>query len=237
MKRRHALLAIFFSLALAVSGGGVAAAAPNPLGSLDFGSLGGPESGGCSAQLLYNDELFGPKILATDAPVGPQLRGYDRLAGLSPSEFLQTYRKGDKWDYPDHDGYTLNPDGSAKKSVTTLNPNKRIDRYGPANGRFLAPAGTHYKRRALPPENLVDKDNPQFCNYHVYVVMRPVKVWTGRIAKGFGQPGGGIQYQIDQQLLDPGLIEDHRGCFNETGGFVNTQWLLCSGVLESVFPG
>lgn len=236
MKRRHALLATLISVTLALSGAGVAAAAPNPLGSVDFGSLGAPVGGGCSEQLLYNNELFGPKILATSPPVGPQLRGYDRLAGESPSDFLAKYRTGDKWNYPEKDGYTLNPDGSPKKSVTTLGPNKRIDRYGSPRGGFLAPAGTPYKKRALPPENLVDKDNPQFCNYHVYVVKRPVKVWTGRIAEGFGQPGGGIQYQIDQQLVDPVFIEQHRGCFNETGGFVNTQWLLCSGVLESVFP-
>ncbi|MGW8811546.1 TNT domain-containing protein [Gordonia terrae] len=237
MKRRHALLAIFFSLALAVSGGGVAAAAPNPLGSLDFGSLGGPVMGGCSKELVNGNRKLGPKTLATDAPVGPQLAGYHRFLGKDPNVFLALYATGDGWNWPPKDGYVLNPDGSPKKAVTTLDPNTPIDRYGPASGRFLAPAGTPYKNRALPPENLVDEAKPEFCNYHAYVVKRPVQVYTGPIAEGFGQPGGGIQYQIDQQLLEPVFVEQHRGCFNETGGFVNTQWLLCSGVLESVFPG
>ncbi|MFW0795291.1 TNT domain-containing protein [Gordonia sp. CPCC 205515] len=237
MKRRHTLFALIFSLTLAISGGGVATAAPGSFGSIDFGSLGGPLTGGCSTELVDNNKMLGPQTLATAPPVGPQLVGYNRFAGLPPVKFLSKYAPGGSWDWPPKDGYVLKPDGQPDKSVVTLAPgSKRIDRYGPAFGRFLAPEGTAYAKRALPPENLVDTANPAKCNYHVYSVKKSFKVYTGPIAEAFGQPGGGIQYQVDQQLIDPAVIEDHRGCFGETGGYVNTQWLLCAGILDSVYP-
>ena len=63
----------------------------------------------------------------------------------------------------------------------------RLDRYGPANGNFLSPAGTPYGQRSLPPDT-----NPN--DYHVYEVIKPLPVQSGQIAAWFGQPGGGVQH-------------------------------------------
>lgn len=240
MNRRRTLLTVAVSLALSFSGVSAASAAPDPFGSLGSGSTGTSQRQGCSADLLEGNQLLGPKTLATKAPVGRQVADYDRLAGLSPSAFLDKYyirsASYTGWDWPAQDGFVIKPDGQPDKRVGTLRAGKRIDRYGPATGRFLAPAGTAYKKRALPPENLVDKGNPADCNYHIYSVAKSFKVQTGPIAPGFGQPGGGIQYQVDKDLIPAKAIADNQNCFSQTAGYVNTQWLLCAGYLTIVFP-
>lgn len=63
----------------------------------------------------------------------------------------------------------------------------RLDRYGPANGNFLSPAGTPYEQRSLPP----DTDR---IDYTVYEVIKALPVVSGQTAAWFGQPGGGVQY-------------------------------------------
>lgn len=63
----------------------------------------------------------------------------------------------------------------------------RLDRYGPANGNFLSPAGTPYEQRSLPPDT--DRDD-----YTVYEVIKALPVVSGQTAAWFGQPGGGVQY-------------------------------------------
>ena len=63
----------------------------------------------------------------------------------------------------------------------------RLDRYGPANGNFLSPAGTPYEQRSLPPDT--DRDD-----YTVYEFIKALPVVSGQTAAWFGQPGGGVQH-------------------------------------------
>jgi hypothetical protein len=76
--------------------------------------------------------------------------------------------------------------------VVTLRPGTRLDRYGSEYGGFLSPLGTSYARRAIPPSNL---------DYHAYVVVKAFRVDSGVVAPWFGQPGGGVQDQLNTVLL------------------------------------
>ncbi|MEU6236137.1 TNT domain-containing protein [Kitasatospora sp. NPDC047058] len=138
---------------------------------------------------------LGPAVLPTDGPVGVLLKGYHRLGGLQPTQFLDWYRSGDQWKYPDNRGFAeLN--GVLDMHQQTMEPGGLLDRFGSEGGKYLAPGGTPYAKRALPPDSLNGTGN----NYHCYVVNRDFRVQTGHIAAGFAQPGFGYQ-----QWLDPAL--------------------------------
>lgn len=93
-----------------------------------------------------------------------------------------------------------------------------LDRIGHPGGAWLAPAGTPYGERALPPDSL---QKP----YHVYVVHaeNPLPVgWTIEESKAtpwFGHSGGGLQYRVIAPTGESGSIEE----------------LLDSGFLSEVF--
>ncbi|KAK2616700.1 hypothetical protein QQS21_000312 [Conoideocrella luteorostrata] len=113
-----------------------------------------------------------------------------------------------------------------------MNEGDYVDRFGHDGGQFLAPLGTLYSKRSIPPSNL----NPDpfwpvpkniYNNYHVYRVIKPFKVYNGSIAAGFGQPGQGRQYYTkkvpihtllkggDLEEVDPADVVDEvlkRGC-------------------------
>jgi hypothetical protein len=78
----------------------------------------------------------------------------------------------------------------------------RISQQGPTSvyGGFLAPAGTPYFARSIPPSNL-DDTLGFTCNYHAYLVLKAFKVKAGPAAPAFGQPGLGLQYQLVATLL------------------------------------
>lgn len=47
--------------------------------------------------------------------------------------------------------------------------------------------------------------------YHVFRVLKPLKVLEGRAAPWFGQPGGDIQYKLFEsvgELIDDEIIEE-----------------------------
>lgn len=78
-----------------------------------------------------------------------------------------------------------------------------IDRYGGTGGKFAAPFGTPYEMRSLPYFENVHA-------YHVYRVVTPIQVKTGKIAPAFNLPGGGIQYQLPMsigKLIEKGYLE------------------------------
>ncbi|MBX7448553.1 glycohydrolase toxin TNT-related protein [Mycolicibacterium sp. 3033] len=94
----------------------------------------------------------------------------------------------------------------------------RLDRIGHPGGAWLAPEGTPYGERALPPDSL---QKP----YHIYVVRaeNPLPAgWTIEQSKAtpwFGQSGGGLQYRVLAPTGESGSIEE----------------LLDSGFLSEVF--
>ena len=122
----------------------------------------------------------------------------------SGADITITEGAGSKWfkadgtpKWPDNDGFTGTP------SKTTLQPGTKIDRYGSTSGKFVAPEGTPYGQRALPP-------GAESSPYNSYEVIKPFEVNSGTTAPWFDQPGGGTQYQTPmsmQDLIDQGFIK------------------------------
>ncbi|WP_048908453.1 TNT domain-containing protein [Shewanella piezotolerans] len=75
----------------------------------------------------------------------------------------------------------------------TLRPGTIIDRYGPETGTYVAPAGVPFTQRSLPPEHI----NLPLTQYRV---VRPIPVYYGPATPHFGQFGGGIQYQLPNNV-------------------------------------
>lgn len=180
-------------------------------------------SASCSEADLGSDKRLGPQKLPSAGPVGDIVRGYQPLAGYTVPRFLATYwdttaNNGQGgWRYPPASGYRL-VSGQPDQFPLTLNPGLRIDRFGSEYGAFLAPAGTSYAERALPPQSLDSAAAPAGCNYSVYKVVKAFETQVGPIAPGFGQPGGGLQYQLDTALL-------------AAGATANVKWLVDNGYL------
>ena len=123
------------------------------------------------------------------------------------------------WSSPD--GATLWPPHNGNlggiSTPTELQPGANIDRYGAETGSFLSPAGTPFEERALRPgTNQLDLNE--------YTVEKPIPVNEGEAAPWFGEPGGGVQYEINwQQLaLREGVTMDT--ITNFTGGRI--AWLI-----------
>ncbi|CAJ61055.1 Hypothetical protein FRAAL2406 [Frankia alni ACN14a] len=186
---------------------------PAPRGPLDT----------CSAEPFRGDPRLGPADLPLLGEVGRQLRPWWRTGPYQPAQFLDLFwdPASRSWRYPPQDGFVLRTDATPQKAPTDLRPGQEIDRYGAEGGRFLAPDDTPYARRAIPPSNLVGVPAAA-CDYHEYRVLRPFTVWGGPIAPWFGQPGGGVQYQLDGSLI-PGAPAR-----------VDVTWLLAHGYLARV---
>ncbi|MEU5806603.1 TNT domain-containing protein [Streptomyces sp. NPDC047718] len=147
-----------------------------------------------------NDWRFGPAKLPTTGVLGAILTGYQRFGGLTPVEFLNTW-----WDptadsglgaykYPNSDGFARDPSGQIIATETTLEPGLLLDRFGAEFGSFLAPAGTKYGERSIPPSNLNTQDPRWPFDYHLYRVKKPILVCAGPTLPWFEQPGLGVQY-------------------------------------------
>ncbi len=177
---------------------------------------------GCSASYLGGDYRLGPANTPDDAgPVALELIGYWRLAGLTPQQFIAHYwdAKANSWKYPPDNGFLIVA-GQPVEFSLGLKPGERLDRFGSPFGGFLAPAGTPYWGRSLPPSSLDDATGFT-CNYHTYKVVKAFKVEAGPAAPAFGQPGLGLQYQLVASLL-PGAPTQP-----------NVQWLIDHGYLAA----
>lgn len=178
----------------------------------------------CSTAYFNGDARLGPEHLPLLGPVGLELLGYRRTGGLPQQRFFAQYYSptanggAGGWIYPPDNGFVLAPDGDPVEWTATLHVGQRIDRYGSEFGGFLAPAGSPYASRSIPPQSL-DGNPAAGCNYHEYQVLKPFAVHAGPVAPWFGQPGEGLQYQLDGALL-PG---DPDG--------VNVAWLINNGYL------
>lgn len=99
--------------------------------------------------------------------------------------------------YPNNNGF------AGKKMLGTM-PEGVYDRYGDSNGHFLAPEGTPFEQRSLPPA--MNDSNV----YFKYKVVKPIpNVEMGYIKPWFGFPGGGYQYHLPnsvQYYIDNGFI-------------------------------
>ena len=91
-----------------------------------------------------------------------------------------------KW--PPNDGFKGVPD------EVTLLRGSVVDRYGWPDGYFVAPQGTPFEARSLPAEYI---DRP-LMTYEVISDIHGVR--AGITAEWFGQPGGGIQFQLPDKV-------------------------------------
>ena len=91
--------------------------------------------------------------------------------------------------WPPNDGF-MGP-----SEIKTLEPGTLIDRYGPLNGYFAAPAGTPFEMRSLPADYI---NKPLYT----FEVIKPIQVHAGITAPWFGQPGLGIQYKFFDQIMN-----------------------------------
>lgn len=213
---KHRILSSLLATAALVLGGAGAASAATPAATahtpLDQ----------CSTAYYEDNSLLGPAQLPVFGAVGLQLIGYHRTGFESPSAFLAKFHNTAGWIYPPDNGYVV-VNGMPLERTQKLHPGQRIDRYGSVYGSFLAPAGTPYAERAIPPSSL-DSTPAAGCNYHVYAVLKPFDVDSGPIAAWFDQPGGGLQYQLDSSLVSGAPTQ------------INVLWLLNNGYLGDVTP-
>lgn len=156
------------------------------------------------------DPRLGPKDLPTTGLVGAMLVGYHRLDGFTATAFIACFWRPDpgqfdstvgNWWYPDDQGFVL-VDGRPLKRPVRLAPGQRLDLFGSGNGMFLAPAGTPYEKRAIPPSSLDTYPNSPRNSYHLYVVVKTFTVDAGPIRPWFGQPGLGLQYVVNPAYTD-----------------------------------
>jgi hypothetical protein len=167
---------------------------------------------------------LGPAELPQTGPVGVLLQGYHRPDVLGSSVLLgcywdQTADNNGGWRYPSDGGFAGAP------VTVTLEAGQVLDRFGSNSGRFLSPYGTAYAERALPPSNL-DTFEPLYPNnYHIFRVLKPFAADGGTAAAWFGQPGGGIQYRLDDKYFPGEVVSPEHA---------NTQWLITHQYLAPV---
>jgi hypothetical protein len=216
-----ATLAVGLALVLGATASAGAAGSARPSAGAVFPGL----TTTCSNAFFDGDIRLGPAQFQNVGLVAPMLFGYNRTAGLTDAQFIATYwdptASGGSggWRFPPDNGYLL-IGGRPIEFVSTLSAGEMIDRFGSEFGSFLAPEDTPYAQRALPPMSLDNFDPAYTCNYHLYKVIKPFKADEGLIAPGFGQPGYGLQIQLDSSLV-PGA---------PTTGY-NVMWLVNNGYL------
>ncbi|WP_167461296.1 TNT domain-containing protein [Nocardia brasiliensis] len=150
-----------------------------------------------------------PDLIDPNVPTGiipPDYMPYGDT--LTPEEFAQKYwdpsvpapdyapDKPGAWKYPDENGFRLDPSGNPiifdRNYVPP--PGTEFDRFGSEFGRYLAPKGSGFGERSLPPNSLQEP-------YYTYVVTDvPLpdgwRLELGPVAPGFEQQGNGIQIFI-----------------------------------------
>jgi nicrotizing toxin Mtb-like protein len=157
-------------------------------------------------EYFLDDWRLGPKELPKTPPIGPMLVNYQRTDAMTAPQFLSCYWNDQihGWWFPDNDGFLLDDNGQPIKRTQTLRPGQLVDLFGTGAGHFLAPAGTRYAERALPPSNLDTIENAFPFGYHLYEVVQPFDVQAGPIRPWFGQPGLGLQYLTSDTI--PSLV-------------------------------
>lgn len=172
-----------------------------------------------------NDRRLGPATYPTTPPMSSILLLYNRFGGATEQQFLNQYWDptagggAGGWRYPPDDGFLI-LFGRPVESVQTLLPGVRVDRFGSEFGAFLAPIGTLYTQRAIPPQSLDTFDPNYPCNYHEYKVTKAFKVLGGPIAPWFNQLGLGFQDKLDASLVPSAPVP------------LSVKWLIDNGYLS-----
>ena len=170
----------------------------NRQGEHDFADMGEyiPMGGDRSNGMGSYDQRVAP-LISDHNPWGEHGTRDEFNANHRPDGTFKT----NKW--PDNDGAVP---GSERQ--VTLPPGTVLDRFGAESGRFLSPLGTdgqpyHYRDRAIFPDNAE-------VGYHVYVVDDPngLPGTLADVAPALGQPGGGRQFTLPEDVKLAQLIAD-----------------------------
>ncbi|WP_204045483.1 TNT domain-containing protein [Acrocarpospora phusangensis] len=186
----------------------------------------------CGPPYVLDNSNLGPKYLPKTGNLGRILKDYVGYGGLQPGKFLYRYwnEQTNMWRYPDAFGFARPGDWpNARPLVYTgmLPVGMLLDRFGGEGGAFLAPYGTPYEERALPPSNLnTFPGDPHICNYHVYRVTKQFQVDAGPASRAFQMEGMGKQYHTMAKYI-PGATAN-------ADGEVSINWLASNGYLERV---
>ena len=101
--------------------------------------------------------------------------------------------------WPANRGFVAGEGGQA-----SVLPGQVVDRYGSTGGSFLSPAGTAPELRSLAPGGALRPLNS-------FDVLKPFEAGAGRAAPAFGQPGGGLQFDLGtqtvQDLINAGVLK------------------------------
>ena len=124
----------------------------------------------------------------------------DALIEQIAHEWNMEYARGQKGDdrFYAVDGSPIYPpnDGAQGHIVKmTLCQGTVVNRYGYYKGRYFAKEGESFQHRSLP-------RNTDLSQYHRFVVKKPVHVELAIIAPWFGEPGGGVQYKIPDEVYN-----------------------------------
>ena len=131
------------------------------------------------------------------------LEGYERLDHFSSAPaFLTCYwdELTNGWWYPNTEGWTL-LNGMPLHATISLKAGQKVDLFGSGFGHVLAPAGTPYAERALPPSKLDTYDPAYPYGYHLYEVTEPFLVEAGPI-RPLVRPTG-IRAPVSDGSFDP----------------------------------
>ena len=130
------------------------------------------------------------------APDPVLLDGYDPLAGMHERDWDHRFLvRADPPEYAWPPGELFPEGGYEAGQPGVLAVGVELDRFGGPEGRVLAPLGTAYRERSLPPA-LVD------AGYHRYRVAKVLPVWFTVSAEWFGQPGGGARFRATHPVAD-----------------------------------
>ncbi|KAE8366516.1 hypothetical protein BDV27DRAFT_155898 [Aspergillus caelatus] len=158
---------------------------------------------------LCNNKLLGPAEfnITDDIEFNALFNGYDRFAGSCPDHFLDKYvnKTTIKYQYPKEQGYAVYNCSSRVNEIFIANQTYllpvgyEIDRFGDGqNGQYLAPRGTPYAWRSIPPDH-VFTDRPSLWTWRV---SQTFNISGGLIKPAFGQPGGGLQFFWENGTVD-----------------------------------
>ncbi|KAE8376055.1 hypothetical protein BDV26DRAFT_294471 [Aspergillus bertholletiae] len=173
-----------------------------------------------TSDALCSNKFLGPKVLtaASDPEWSEMFKGYHQLGSYCPTTFLQKFvPDGQQYVYPEKDGALLDSVGVPVTTEYTLEAGIELDRFGTQYGGYLAPKGTPFSWRSIPPSNLNKYPNSTEYNYWVWKVKETFNVTGGPIAPFFGQPGYGLQFYHAaglKELETAGIIEliDKKQC-------------------------
>jgi hypothetical protein len=132
--------------------------------------------------------------------VAPALKRIEAMGAKAGGVIDEIGRRVDdsKISWPVNRGFVFGEGGRA-----SVLAGQTLDRFGGTGGRFLAPGGTPVPMRSLAP-------GIELKPLNSFEVLKPFEADAGSVAPWFGQPGGGLQFDLGkktvQDLIETGFL-------------------------------